>query len=831
MEFQVLGPLVVTADGGVLPLRSAKQRILLAVLLRYANAPVSQHRLMEALWEVPPASAAENLRLYVYQLRRALNLGDRISRHPTGYALTVRAGELDSDRFSDLAADGERALAEGDPEKAGELLADGLALWRGPAYADLADTPVIRQIALRLEETRLHAVEARITADLALGRHAAVVGELISLADAHPYRESLRAKLMIALYGSGRQAEALEVYRRTRELLAEELGIEPGAELRGLHETVLLGESPARLVDVPVKRRSPRNDAECPYRGLMAFQPEHRAWFFGRDRLIEVLERRVDQHPVVGVFGASGSGKSSLLRAGLIGRLADDPRWRSVLLTPTARPMDALAAALAELTGKDQTRLRAELAADPAHLDIAVRTELAAGPEDVRAVLVVDQFEELFTLCGDDGERTRFVGALLDAARGPHRRTKVVLGIRADFLAHITQHPELVTALADEATVLVGPPSSTDLREIVLRPATMTGQSVAADLLATVLADVESEPGALPLLSHALVETWRRRDGGTLTLSDYRAGGGVRGAIAQSAEREYDDLDAEGQSALRRIVLRLTAFGDGTEDTRRPIDRGELAGVAAPAVVDRVLDRLVTARLVVVDEDTVEIAHEVLIRAWPRLQRWLSDDRARLLVHRRLTAAAHTWAELDRDEGALYRGSQLATALAWVDDHAGELNDVEEAFLRASRERAEGERTATRRRTRLLKRLVSIMGVLLLLAVTGRWDRGVAEPGSPAPPTRRPVPPDGADLPAAARHRARPGRPARRRGFARPVPLEPARADFAAVLRWADRGRRGRVHPGRRDAGVRRPGGRRADLGRRRGPLGAQDQDRPGRRP
>ncbi|MCX2951121.1 BTAD domain-containing putative transcriptional regulator [Lentzea sp. NEAU-D7] len=700
MRFRVLGPIVVAAGEEETPLRSAKQRILLAMLVRHANTPVSPHRLIETLWEVPPASAQENVRLYVYQLKRTLGLGDRITREPGGYALAVEPGELDADLFDQLAADGERALADGDPHKAADLLAEALGLWRGPAYPDLPG-----QYAARLEEARLRAVEARAAAELALGRHAGVIGWLAELAEANPYREPLHARLMTALYGASRQAEALEVFRRARERLVDDLGIEPGAELRGLHETMLQGAPPPE----PAPPRPGR--AACPYRGLMAYQPEHHPWFFGRDHLVDLVTRRIDRHPVVGVFGASGSGKSSLLRAGVVGGLG--ATWRPVVITPGAHPMAALTNALAAFTGK-----RPDLGADPAAFDVEVRNALANGPDDVRLLLVVDQLEELFTLCADESERSQFIGVLLDAAQGPHRRTRVVLGVRADFLAHVTQHAGLVKALADEATVLVGPPSGADLRDIVLRPASMSGLSVAPDLLATVLADVDAEPGALPLLSHALVETWQR-SGTELTLAAYRAGGGVRGAIAQTAERAHADLADAEQRAMRRILVRLTALGDGTEDTRRPIRRAELDGVAEHHVIDGVLGRLVTERLVVVDEGTAEIAHEALIRAWPRLQRWLSDDRSTLLVHRRLTAAAHTWSELDRDEGALYRGAQLLSASAWAQDHPGELNAAEEAFLRASRERDEAEQVAVKRRNRLLTRLVSIMGVLLLLAAGG----------------------------------------------------------------------------------------------------------------
>ncbi|MFD4669165.1 BTAD domain-containing putative transcriptional regulator [Lentzea sp. NPDC058450] len=697
MRFRVLGPIAVAVGEEDVALRSAKQRTLLSVLLRHANTPVSSRQLIETLWEVPPASARENVRLYVHQLKRTLDLGDRITREPSGYRLRIEPGELDADRFEQLTEDAGRTA---DPRQAADLLTEALALWRGPAYPDLPD-----QFAARLHEARLRAAEARATAELALGRHAEVIGGLTELVEANPYREPLHARLMTALYGASRQAEALEVFRRARERLVEDLGIEPGPELRALHETMLHGTPIAE----PAPARTTR--ADCPYRGLMAYQPEHHPWFFGRGHLVELVHRRIDRHPVVGVFGASGSGKSSLLRAGVVGGL--DDRWRPVVITPTAHPMAALTSALAALTGK-----RPDLAADPAAFDVEVRTALAGGPDDVRVLLVVDQLEELFTLCASESERSQFLAVLLDAAQGPHRRTRVVLGVRADFLAHVTQHPGLVQALADEATVLVGPPSTADLRDIVLRPAAMSGLSVSADLLATVLADVDAEPGALPLLSHALVETWQR-SGTELTLAAYRAGGGVRGAIAQTAERAYDELDDAHQQAMRRMLVRLTAFGDGTEDTRRPIRRAELDGVAGPEVIDAVLARLVAERLVVLDEDTAEIAHEALIRAWPRLQRWLSDDRSTLLVHRRLTAATHTWTELAHDEGALYRGAQLLTASAWAQDHSGELNAAEEAFLAASRGRDEAEQVTVKRRNRLLTRLVAIMGVLLLLAAGG----------------------------------------------------------------------------------------------------------------
>lgn len=461
----------------------------------------------------------------------------------------------------------------------------------------------------------------------------------------------------------------------------------------------------------------------CPYQGLTAFQPEQAELFFGRTELVERLWARVDRRCLTAVVGASGSGKSSLLRAGLLGAITADrglaQRWQTMLLTPTECPLEALAAEVAKLTGQDAPEIRKDLAADPAALDIAVRSALAGGPPQARALLVVDQFEEVFTLCPDKAERRRFIEALLDAAHGPDRRTTVVLGVRADFLAHLMQYPNLAAALDDEAYLLVRPVSSTDLRDIIIRPAAQVGIGVEADLVSTVLADAADEPGALPLVSHALLETWQRRTGETLTLTAYQASGGVRGAIAQTAERAYGDFGSAEQHAARRVFLRLTALGDGTEDTRRRIMRTELDGIADEAVTARVLDKLAESRLVVMGDGTVEVAHEALIRAWPRLHRWLTDGRANLLIHRRLTEAAHTWATLHRDAGALYRGTQLLGARALAEDHPEELNELESSFLHASSALAESEQNAVRRQARLFKRLVAGISTLLVLALLG----------------------------------------------------------------------------------------------------------------
>lgn len=679
MEFQVLGPLHVARDGAAVSITAAhKPRLMLAALLSKAGQPVTIDWLITAVWGgTPPASARRNIQLYVHQLRRVLGT-DVLAGRPGGY--TIMPGDLDAARFRSLTAQANEALQAGDAERASVIYRAALQLWRGPAFAEFTDCEPIATETRRLEELRVATYERLSEAELALGRHVELIAELADLVDAHPYRESLRGYLMLALYRSGRQAEALEVFRDTRLLLSEQLGIEPGPALRGLHQRILCGED--ELVAAPDWL-----DERCPYLGLMTFQPEHNDRYFGRIQVLQRLLDRVERFPLLGVFGASGSGKSSLLRAGLLGSLGRDPRWRTVLITPTEHPLCTL--------DKHGT----------------------VGSKDIRTLLVVDQFEETFTLCAEETERAQFVARLVGLAADADQRTTVVIGVRADFIGHLTRHADLVEALRDETQLLLGPPTAADLREIIVRPAALAGQTVEPDLLATVLADAAAEPGALPLVSHVLQETWRNRSGPTLTLSAYHASGGVRGAIAQTAERSYDSLSPYQRQVIRKIFLRLTALGEGTEDTRRPIARAELDGIAEPEVITEVLDDLAEARLIVLGEDSVEVAHEALIRAWPRLHGWLTDDRAGLVLHRRLTEAAQTWQSLGRDDSALFRGGRLLTTRTWAEDHGHELNQLETTFLKTSCDLEEAEYGAARRRSRLLKRLAGSMAILLVLAI------------------------------------------------------------------------------------------------------------------
>ena len=930
MWFGVLGPLEVRAGGEQLAIKGVKERRLLGLLLSRANSVVPVDNIFEALWGTePPPSAAKSVQVYAVRVRKMLEPNGRpaegslVSRRGAGYMLRAARDQVDALRFADLVARAREAA--GARDIAAQVLREALGLWRGSAYADFQDTLFGAAEAARLEEMRLAAVEARIDADLALGRHTEVIAELEGLVREHPLRERLWAQLMIAFYRGGRQSDALLAFRRARGGLVEEIGVEPGPELQALETAVLAhdpglaapdprslgppelpaglrgigpafigrdaalaclcgfwadaergrggvvlvsgpagsgrtrlaaelahyahgrgaavqvaGEhsgpeggqaSPAGLVrsaagrpvllvlddvdqsgpaavalleaaaeaaprlrllvvatygperadarlhaveraagrarrlalppldaadaaliverylgsraepgvvrgivahgaglpgrlhelaaawveadaaqrvagavgQAPAARQAlsavratareglldlyrarqeraahagvgaPEGEGVlCPYKGLARFEKQDAAIFHGREALVATLIARLADTPLVVVAGPSGAGKSSLVRAGLLpalaaGALPGSGKWPQHVLSPGAAPRRELAPVLYG------------------------RQAPAAA-----AVVVVDQFEELFTACGDEGERAGFVAELLGLLEPGSAPARVILAVRADYLGWCAQYQELASRVADGA-VLVGPMSDDEVRRAVEGPARYAGLEVEPDLLHAVVEDVRGRPGGLPLLSTALLDTWERRRGRTLTHAGYLAAGGVSGALARLADSAYARLAPAEQEAARRILVRLADTGEAGLPVRR---RVPLAEVAAPGdkAARRALDVLVARRLLTAGDDTVEVAHEALLSHWPRLARWLEEDEQGRALRRHLAPAAREWAQSGRPDAELYRGARLASALDWAGGHAGDLNAVEEEFLAASRAAADRELREQRER-------------------------------------------------------------------------------------------------------------------------------------
>ncbi|GHF65202.1 hypothetical protein GCM10010218_53340 [Streptomyces mashuensis] len=529
---------------------------------------------------------------------------------------------------------------------------------------------------------------------------------------------------------------------------------------RSCDEALGAGGALARLVPETAERRPrPLLPEACPYRGLAAYDEADAGFFFGRDRAAAALVQRVTAQldgsgPSV-VVAASGTGKSSLLRAGLVPRLRrgvlpvpGSERWPVVVMHPGEHPVRELLAQVAGVSAAGPERLARALEEGPAAFARAVAAALGMLPgpggraEPVRLVLVVDQFEELFAVCPDVRQRAVFVRALHALATGPARPdggdgccALVVLGLRADFYDRCLPFPELAAALR-EGQLPLEPLRDAEVREAVTGPAAAVGLEWEPGLVEVVLRDLRSgpgagdgavpgdgfEPGALPLLSHALLATWQRREGPRLTVEGYRQAGGIAGAVAATAERAYARLPAERQEDARQVLLQLVRLDEDGRATRRRVTRAALTGAGGrrpEAAVGQVVEEFTRARLLTADAGEVTLAHEAVLRAWPRLRAWVDGDAAVLRDRQRLTAAARQWDAEGRDPAALLRGGRLAAARELAAHPVVSVDAVERAFLDASTAQAASELETERRRTRRLRWLLATVAVLLVLAVTG----------------------------------------------------------------------------------------------------------------
>ena len=1003
MRFQVLGPLEVTREGAPVPLGGPKQRAVLAHLIVRANQVVSTGALIDQVWgDEPPESARNVLQTYISHLRSALGT-DRVEGRTPGYVLHLEPDELDAMRFENLVR--EARSANGQSDRAASLLREALGLWRGAAFADLlAEESLAGEIA-RLNDLRLQALEDRIGADIACGRHLEVLSETEALTREHPLRERLWGQLIIALYRSGRQTDALTSYQRLRGILADDLGVDPSPELQTLHERILrqdpdlelkgralrgyrlleplgegafgvvyratqpqigrevaikaihpelanhpdfvrrfereaqivarlehpyivplydywrepdgaflvmrylrggsledlIAEGPlsveraATLLDqiaaalaaahrqgvvhrdvkpgnvlldeegnayltdfgvaldagspertsgmmmrgtpaylspeqVRLEAATPRSDVYAlgvvlyemltgeylypegslsalldrhlrepvpslrdprpelprevdqviaratakdaddrfadilevaaafraasaaatvapepvgeirnPYKGLRAFLEADARDFFGREsvtrRLVDRLSEPVDGARFLAVVGPSGSGKSSVVQAGLIpalrrGALPGSERWYVVDVLPGAYPFRELESALLAVAVEPPPSLLQDLRDDDLGL-VHVADRVLPDP-DAELVIVLDQFEEVFTLVADVDERTRLLASLRAAALEPQSRVRVIATLRADFF----DEPLSIHGFGDllaARTEAIPPMSPEELERAIVAPADRSGLAVEPKLLAAMIADVVDRPGALPLLQYTLTELAERRMDGLLTLEGYRRIGGVSGALARRAEQQFETINEAARDACRQMFLRLVTLGEGSEDTRRRVRRSELMPLADAPVMAGVIDTFGRHRLLSFDRDpstrepTVEIAHEALLAVWARLGTWIDDARDDIRTERQLSTAASEWAAAEEDESFLLHGTRLEQISTWADATPIGLSPADETFLRASitrrneelaREQARKEREAAtqRRSTNRLRTLVAVFAVAALLA-------------------------------------------------------------------------------------------------------------------
>ena len=415
------------------------------------------------------------------------------------------------------------------------------------------------------------ALEDRVAAELASGRHREVAAELDALCRQHPYREGLRAQHMLALYRSGRQAEALRAFQQTRAVLVDELGIDPSPLLRQLEEQILV-QDPA--LDLAPAGGAAPSDASGPgsnpFVGLRAFTEADADNFYGRDELIEQLVSIVaGDARFTAVVGPSGSGKSSLVQAGLIPALRSSDRWVIALMRPGAYPFTELEAALGRAVADPPARSTSALADDDSEL---LRAVLRILPDDAsRLLLVIDQFEELFALV-DDEQRDRFLDSLIALATDPRGRTRVLVTLRADFYDRPLMHPAFGRLMTGNV-FNVTPLAADELEAAALGPARRVGVTFEQGLLAELITEVSGQPNALPLFQYTLTELFDRREDSTLTRAAYQALGGIRGAVASRAEEIYQ---APGSRATRRRPPVVPAAGHRRPGLRDPPRRGRL---------------------------------------------------------------------------------------------------------------------------------------------------------------------------------------------------------------------------------------------------------------
>ena len=760
--------------------------------------------------------------MYVSNLRKALEPGRDPGAEPSvlvhrrpGYLLAVDRADVDLFRFEHLVDLARSLLEAGSMAAASVLFHEALALWRETPLADLADEPFARYEVPRLEEARLGATEDRVEADLALGRDVELVPELERLVARHPYRERLHGHLMVARYRAGRQADALATYQAARELLLEELGLEPSRNLRELEAAILVhdpalaappvadlapatvelvlaavtgrtpepavvanvvadGHGSARQaeealrravdeerssglqaslevaghaqrelirarhaiadrvldrrrrstpapatsdVDAPAPRLQGDRDL-CPYKGLVRFETDDAPWYFGRERLVAELLASVASTRCTGIVGASGSGKSSLTRAGLLAALRGDvlpgsAHWPTVLLTPGTDPVYELADALAPAPGSRSELLRDRLLDEPASVVSLARRALEGREDDSPIIVVVDQLEELFTTCRDTSVRDRFLDVLVHGACDPDSPMRILAAIRGDYYGRCAEHPQFAELLG-RSTLLVGPMRPDELQRAIVGPASVAGLVLEDGLVDRIFDDVGTEPGSLPLLETALLATWTRREGDTLTVEGYRAAGGVGGAVANLADDVFRSMTPSEQEVARGILLRLAEPGLDNDDVRR---RAALDELVVDDASGAVLSKLVDGRLVVTGDASAEVAHEALLREWPRLRAWLEEDREGRRVRRALTHSAAEWASRGSDEDLLFRGTRLAAALDVEEIDPASFTPLEHEFLVASRQRQERELREARGTTRRFRRFSVALALVLLAAL------------------------------------------------------------------------------------------------------------------
>ncbi len=678
MDICCLGALEVVVDGSRADLGGSQQRHVLAILIARRGAPTSTDIIIDDLWgERPPETARKTVQGYISSLRRPFP-DETIATTPAGYVLTADEGTIDATRFENLIK-AATALPTRDAETIATQLSEALALWRGPPFGDISESDLLRPEIVRLEELHAVAVEGLAAADLFAGREASVASGLADLTRRNPLRERLWALRALALYRTGRQTEALRVYDDARRTLATEAGLEPSHELRTLQQRIL-DQDPVLdgydALDVSPDQSAPTR--RNPYKGLRAFDEADASDFYGRSALVRRLVEAVIGRGAPSlhvVAGPSGSGKSSLVRAGLVPALRQAGRKAELRF-----PEDGLPESLAG-EGSDH-------------------------------VLVIDQFEELFTGDDEDAVRTYFT-TLTDLIENPDPPT-LVLTVRADMLDHLLRN-ERIAGHIEKSLLLVTPLDDHEVREIIAGPAHSVGMAVDPALVASIASEAKGHTASLPLIEYALTDLYDRTPGQTMTLEGLETAGGIGGALSRRAEEALNSLDGSSRETARQVFLRLVTISDDGTSFRRRAALDEIESIEGASAV---IDAFSLSRMLTVDRDssgnrTVEIAHEAILAEWPRIAGWVDEARGAMRRHRQLAEAATEWDANGRPDSLLLSGSRLVR-LSDRSDGDLLLTASEDAYLTSSLRQAESQASTAQRRRRTL---MVAFGTIALVAV------------------------------------------------------------------------------------------------------------------
>ena len=746
LEIFLLGSFQATLDSEPLTnFESDKARALLAYLAVESDRPHRREALAGLLWpDTSEQTARTNLRSALANLRQVLHDHQASPSFLLVTRQTIQLNPesdywLDVDAFRSEAnirgAKGEAALPICIPE-----LRTAIESYRGQFLAGfyVRDALLFEEWALitreSLQRSALNVLHHLAEYYQEKGDHEQALQLARRQIELEPYQEAAHQQIMWALALNGQRNEALLHYEHFKELLEVELGVAPLEQTREMYDQLVNGDLPGSPTTDLVLRRELKTVGECPYRGLAAFREIDAPFFFGREEFTERLAENVNGRLVMTVIvGSSGSGKSSAVFAGLLPQLHDANDWLFVGFRPGGYPFQALVAAIqpylkSDLEESEVQKLSAALQEGETSLPDFLQRVLEKHHSVNRLLLVIDQFEELYTICLDRSLRRRFLDTLLDLVKfgttSHHFPFSLVLTLRADFMGLALSYRPFADSL-NESALILGPMNQDELRTAIANPAERQGAAFEPGLITRILDDVGQEPGNLPLLEFALTLLWEHIDQGWLTHTAYEEIGRVGGALARYAEDVYLALDESQREDARQVFIQLVQPGQGTEDTRRLGSKSEF-GEKRWNLIRYLADK----RLVVTGQDdeereTVEIIHEALIREWDRLLGWVDADRAFRMGQEQVRTALHQWEDSGRDKDALLRGVALSKAENWLIERPNDLSATEREFIQTGlhtrRERQEAE-SIRRERERSLERrsrnFLRTVVIILFLAMS-----------------------------------------------------------------------------------------------------------------